>query len=360
MSYFVSRNGPFHCEHQFILQKNAAMIKLFVFAISISFYWACKSASTQGSESSSKGPVLASWNDGDNKKAIIDFVNRTTKQGSADFIPVGDRIACFDNDGTLWGEQPAYYQLFFAIDRVKVMAPLHPEWNTKEPFASILKDDMKGFMASGEKGIFEVIMETHAGITTDEFDNAVRDWLAKSKHPKTGKPYNQMTYKPMVELLDYLRANGYKTFIVSGGGVDFMRVWTEVAYGIPRYQVVGSSGKTKYEVKDGVPVLIKLPEVNFIDDKDGKPVGIHQYIGKRPVFTAGNSDGDFAMLQYTTTGTGYPRLGMIVHHTDSLREYAYDRHSHIGTLNMGLDSAAKYHIRIIDMKNDWKTIYSFQ
>jgi phosphoglycolate phosphatase-like HAD superfamily hydrolase len=303
---------------------------------------------------------LPSWNDGASKKAIVDFVTKTTKEGSADFIPVADRIACFDNDGCLWAEQPMYFQLAFAIDRAKALAPEHPEWKSKQPFKALLEGDMKTVLAGGEKALMEIVMIAHAGMTTDEFEKTVKDWMATATHPKSGKHYNEMIYQPMVELLNYLRANGYKTFIVSGGGVDFMRPWVEQAYGIPPDQVVGSSGKVKYAVVDGKPVLFKLPELNFIDDKEGKPVGIHQYIGKRPVFTAGNSDGDYAMLQWTSTATGYPRFGMIVHHTDSLREWAYDRISRIGHLERGLDDAAKYHWLIADMKQDWKIIYPFE
>lgn len=301
---------------------------------------------------------LPSWNDGSSKKSILDFVNKTTKEDNADFIPVADRIACFDNDGTLWSEQPLYFQFFFAMDRIKAMAPQHPEWKTKQPYKALLEGDVKTVMSGGEKALLQILMTAHAGITTDVFDKTVKEWMATAMHPVTKKHYNEMIYQPMVELLNYLRANGYKTFIVSGGGVDFMRAWTEQAYGIPPDQVVGSSGKVKYEVgEDGTPVLIKLPEVNFIDDKEGKAVGIHQYIGKRPVFTAGNSDGDYAMLQWTSTATGYPRFGMIVHHTDSVREFAYDRQSQIGRLEKGLDDAAKYNWVLVDMKNDWKDIF---
>lgn len=309
------------------------------------------------SETASSDP-LPSWNDGGAKKSIIDFVTKTTKEGSADLIPVADRIACFDNDGTLWCEQPMYFQLAFAIDRIKAMAPKHPEWKTKQPFKALLEGDMKTVMAGGEKSLIQIVMTAHSGMTTDEFAKTVTDWMASATHPKTGKHYNEMVYQPIIELLNYLRSNGYKTFIVSGGGTDFMRPWTEQVYGIPPEQVVGSSGKVKFEVKeDGIPVLIKLPEINFVDDKEGKPVGIHQHIGKRPVFTAGNSDGDYAMLQYTSTGSG-PRFGMIVHHTDSTREYSYDRQSHIGQLNKGLDDATKYNWLIVDMKNDWKKIFA--
>jgi phosphoglycolate phosphatase-like HAD superfamily hydrolase len=303
---------------------------------------------------------LPSWNDGASKQSIIDFVTKTTKEGSADFIPVADRIACFDNDGTLWSEQPMYFQLAFAIDRIKALAPEHPEWKTKQPFKALLEGDLKTVLAGGEKSLMGILMTTHAGMTTDAFEKTVKDWMATATHPKTGKHYNEMIYQPMVELLHYLRANDYKTFIVSGGGVDFMRPWVAQAYGIPPDQVIGSSGKVKYDVVDGKPVLLKLPELNFIDDKEGKPVGIHQYIGKRPVFTAGNSDGDYAMLLWTSSAAEYPRFGMIVHHTDSIREFAYDSTSHIGHLERGLDDAAKYHWLIADMKQDWKIIYPFE
>ena len=299
---------------------------------------------------------LPSWNEGVSKKSITDFVTKTTQDGNKEFIPVTDRIACFDNDGTLWTEQPMYFQLAFAIDRIKAMAPEHPEWKTTQPFQALLEGDMKTVMAGGEKALLQIVMTTHAGMTTEEFSKTVKDWMATAKHPKTGKHYNEMIYQPMVELLNYLRSNGYKTFIVSGGGVDFMRPWAEQAYGIPPYQVIGSSGKVKYEIINGNPVLTKLPEINFIDDKEGKPVGIHQYIGKRPVFTAGNSDGDYAMLQYTSSSSE-PHFGMIVHHTDSVREWTYDRKSHIGNLEKGLDDAPKYNWLIVDMKSDWKIIY---
>ncbi|NCA86117.1 MAG: haloacid dehalogenase-like hydrolase [Clostridia bacterium] len=300
---------------------------------------------------------LPSWNEGSSKEAIITFVTKTTKEGGADFIPIADRIACFDNDGTLWSEQPMYFQLAFAIDQIKAMAPQHPEWKTTQPFQAVLEGDMETVMAGGEKALLQIIANTHAGMTTDVFERAVKDWMASASHPTTKKHYNEMIYQPMVELLNYLRANGYKTFIVSGGGIDFMRPWVEQAYGIPPDQVVGSSGKVKYDLVDDKPVLIKLPELNFIDDKEGKPVGIHQYIGKRPVFTAGNSDGDYQMLQWTSTATGYPRFGLIVHHTDAEREWAYDRQSHIGKLDKGLDDATKYNWLIVDMKSDWAKIY---
>lgn len=324
---------------------------LFIFLLT-----SCHPKEKQPDRENSNAP-LPSWNDGPTKQAIIDFVTNTTKEGNADFIPVADRIACFDNDGTLWSEQPLYFQFAFALDQVKSQAPQHSDWKNRQPFKAVLEDDLKTALAGGEKAMLEIVMATHAGMTTEEFDQTVINWMATATHPKTGKHYNEMIFQPMVELLNYLRANEYKTFIVSGGGVDFMRAWVEQAYGIPPDQVVGSSIKVKYDTLNGKPVLIKIPELNFIDDKEGKPVGIHQYIGKRPVFTVGNSDGDYAMLQWTTTATGYPRFGMIVHHTDSIREWAYDRDSKIGKLEYGLKDAAKYNWKIVDMKEDWKNIY---
>ncbi len=303
-----------------------------------------------------KSTNLASWNEGSAKKSIIDFVNKTTTKGSKDFIPVADRIACFDNDGTLWSEQPLYFQFFFAIDRIKAMAPQHPEWKTKEPFKSILEGNLKAALAGGEHSIVEIVMATHAGMSTAEFDKIVSDWIETAKHPGTGLRFIDMVYQPMLELLNYLRSNGYKTFIVSGGGVDFLRVWAEKVYGIPPYQVVGSSAKVKYDNSNNQPGLIKLPELNFIDDKSGKPVGIHQYIGKVPVFTAGNSDGDYEMLQYTSTRST-PHFGLIIRHTDAAREFAYDRNSSIGKLDKGLDDAAKYNWLVVDMQKDWKQVF---
>jgi len=336
---------------------------MLLFTVIVAFAFGCNQPQTKTGNAKQETTVatdpLPSWNEGLSKKSIVDFVNNSTKEGGSNFIPVADRIACFDNDGCLWSEQPMYFQLAFAIDRVKAMAPQHPDWKTIQPFKAILEGDMKTVMAGGEKALMQIVMTTHAGMTTDEFDKTVKDWMATATHPKTGKHYNEMIFQPMVELLNYLRANGFKTFIVSGGGVDFMRPWVEQAYGIPPDQVVGSSGKVKYDTLNGKSVLIKLPEINFIDDKEGKPVGIHQYIGKRPVFTAGNSDGDYAMLQYTSTQSG-PHFGMIVHHTDSLREWAYDRISSIGRLEKGLDDAQKYGWLIVDMKQDWKKIFPFE
>jgi hypothetical protein len=299
---------------------------------------------------------LPSWNEGAAKRSIIDFVRATTTPENADFVPPAERIAVFDNDGTLWAEQPLYFQAFFTFDRIRALAPQHPEWQTQEPFASILKGDIKTALAGGEHALLEMVMATHAGMTTDEFDAIVTDWISTAKHPTTGKRYTQMIYQPMLEVLAYLRANGFKTFIVSGGGIDFMRPWTAGIYGVPPEQVVGSSGKTKFELRDGKPVLIKLPEVNFIDDKGGKPVGIHQHIGQQPIIAFGNSDGDMQMLQWTTAGSG-KRLGLYVHHDDAQREWAYDRQSSVGRLDAGLDAAQKEGWVVISMQNDWRQIY---
>lgn len=300
--------------------------------------------------------ALPSWNDGEAKRAIMDFVEKTTTQGSPDFVPPAQRIATFDNDGCLWAEQPAYFQLIFAIDRVKAMAADHPEWQEQEPFKSAIAGDMEGLMAIGKEGLAKILAASHTGMTTDEFADSVRRWLDTARHPTTGKKYTQMVYKPMLELLEYLRANGYKTFIVSGGGIDFLRVFAEEVYGIPPEQVVGTSVAAKYEIRDGVPMLIKQPEGLFVDDKEGKPVGIHQHIGRRPVFAAGNSDGDFQMLEYTTAGDG-PRFAMLVHHTDADREWAYGRDSHIGRLERGLDEAEQRGWVVVDMARAWNTIF---
>jgi len=303
---------------------------------------------------------LPSWNDTAPKKAIVAFVERVTKEGSPDFVPPAERIATFDNDGTLWCEQPIYFQLMFAFDRVKALAPQHPEWKTKEPFASLLKGDVKGALAGGEKAIFQIVAATHTGMSTEEFEKIVKDWIATAKHPKFKRPLTECIYQPMVELLAYLRANGFKTFIVSGGGIEFMRPWTEKVYGVPPEQVVGSSVKTKYEMRDGKPVLMRLPEMNFIDDKTGKPVGINEHIGRRPVAAFGNSDGDQQMLEWTQAGDG-ARLMMLVHHDDPVREFAYGAESKIGTFSDALMAEAKKDDwTVISMKDDWKTIFPFE
>ena len=300
--------------------------------------------------------ALPSWNDTAPKKAIIAFVEKVTKEGSSDFVPPNERIATFDNDGTLWAEQPLYFQFLFAIDRVKGLAPQHPEWKTREPFASLLKGDMKTALTGGEHAFLEIVAATHSGMTTEEFDRIVKEWLATAKHPKTGRLYTEMVYQPMLELLAYLRENGFKTFIVSGGGVEFMRTFADKIYGIPPEQVVGSTGKLKFDLRDGTPVLVKLPEVQFIDDKDGKPVGIQMNIGHRPIAAFGNSDGDLQMLQWTAAGSG-ARFCLYVHHTDAEREWAYDRNSSIGRLDKGLDEAKAKGWTVVSMKDDWKTIF---
>jgi phosphoglycolate phosphatase-like HAD superfamily hydrolase len=301
---------------------------------------------------------LPSWNDTATKKAIVTFVERVTKQGSPDLVPEAERIATFDNDGTLWAEQPMYFQLLFALDRVKLLAPQHPEWATEEPFASLLKGDVKSALAGGEPAILKIVMVTHTGMDTVEFDQIVRDWIATAKHPITKRLYTEMVYQPMLELVAYLRANGFKTFIVSGGGIDFMRPWTDRVYGIPPEQVVGSSGKTKFELRDGKPVLMRLPEVDFIDDGPGKPVGINEHIGRRAIAAFGNSDGDLQMLEWAKGGGGV-RFALIVHHTDAEREWAYDRNSSVGKLDKALDVAEAEGWTVVDMKNDWNKIFPF-
>ena len=303
---------------------------------------------------------LPSWNDGPTKQAIAEFVARVTQQGGPDFVPPAERIATFDNDGTLWVEHPMYTQLAFILDRVKVLAPLHPEWTDKQPFKAVLEGDMKALNESGERGIVELGMATHAGMTTEEFQKIVTDWLATARDPRFKRPYTELVYQPMIELLAYLRANGFKTFIVSGGGVEFMRPWTERIYGVPPEQVVGSSIKTKFQMRDGQPELFRLPEVNFVDDGPGKPVGINEYIGRRPIAAFGNSDGDLEMLQWTTMAGSGARFGLIVHHTDAEREYAYDRATSFGRLDKALDAAAMNKWAVVDMKNDWKRIFAFE
>jgi hypothetical protein len=302
---------------------------------------------------------LASWNESAAKQSILDFVAAVTREGSPDFVPVPHRIATFDNDGTLWCEQPMYVQLAFALDRVKELAPMHPEWKNKQPFAAALEGDMKAVAESGERGMLELVMATHAGMTSDEFEKIVTEWLAKVRHPRFNRPYTDLVYQPMVELLAYLRASGFKTFIVSGGGVEFMRPWSEQVYGVPPEQVVGSSIKTKFQMRRDIPVLFRLSEINFIDDKGGKPVGINEYIGRRPIAAFGNSDGDLEMLQWATKAAGR-RLGLVVHHTDAEREYAYDRASSFGRLDAVLDAAPINHWAVASMKDDWKRVFGFE
>jgi len=299
---------------------------------------------------------LTSWNDGAAKQAILDFVQRVTTEGGSDFVPPPDRIAVFDNDGTLWSEWPFYFQGLFVFDRVRKLALQHPEWKDKQPFKAVLDNDMKALAAAGEKGQVELVMATHADMTTEEFERIVRDWITTARHPKFNLPYTQLVFQPMLELLAFLRANDFKTFIISGGGIEFMRTFSEEVYGIPPEQVMGSSIVTKYEVRDGKPVLVREPTMDFIDDREGKPVGINQFIGRRPIAAFGNSDGDFAMLEWVTTGAGQ-RFGLLVHHDDSVREFAYDRASAVGKLDRGLDEAPKRGWTLVSIKNDWKRVF---
>ncbi|MEO1129940.1 MAG: HAD family hydrolase [Planctomycetota bacterium] len=302
---------------------------------------------------------LDSWNDTQPREDIADFVARVSTSGSPDYVPPSERIAVFDNDGTLWAEQPAYFQLLFAMDRVRAMAPEHPEWRRTQPFKAVLEGDKDALIASGKKGLLEIVATTHTGMTTAEFDETVRTWITTARHPDTGQLYSDMIYAPMLELLEYLRANGFKTFIVSGGGIDFMRVFAEEVYGIPPEQIIGSSIKTEFAMTPDGPVIRRLPEINFIDDKEGKPVGIHMHIGRRPILAGGNSDGDHQMLQWTAAGDG-PSLCLLVHHTDAQREWAYDRDSHIGRLDAALDQARADGWTIIDMKNDWSRVFVWE
>lgn len=299
---------------------------------------------------------LSSWNEGPSKTAITDFVQRVTTEGTADFVPSAERIAVFDNDGTLWSEQPAYFQLLFAMDRVRQLAPQHPEWRATQPFKAVLDGDMHALAESGKQGLLELVMATHAGMTTEEFETIVKDWIATAKHPTTKRPFTEMVYQPMLELLEYLRAKGFKTYIVSGGGIEFMRVFAEEVYGVPPEQVVGSSIKTEFQMRSTGPVIKRLPEIDFIDDKEGKPIAIHKFIGRRPIAAFGNSDGDLQMLQWTAAGEGL-RFCLYVHHTDADREWAYDRESHIGKLDKGLNEASERGWTVVDMKRDWRVVH---
>jgi len=324
----------------------------FITCVLAAFVYAALSTTVQAAD------PLPSWNDGVAKKSILQFVGNVTEKGSPDFVSPADRIAVFDNDGTLWAEQPIYFQALFASDRVKALASQHPEWKDRQPFKAILENDRKALLASGEKGAMEVIMTSHAGVTTEQFQRIVKEWLATAKHPRFNRPFTDLVYQPILELLAYLREKGFKTYIVSGGGVEFMRPWTEKVYGIPPEHVVGSSIKLKFEMRDGKPVLMRLPEIDFVDDGPGKPVGIQKFIGRRPIAAFGNSDGDHQMLQWTAAGEG-PRFMLIVHHTDAEREWAYDRQSPIGRLDKALDEAERRGWTLVDMKNDWKRVFPF-
>jgi phosphoserine phosphatase len=324
------------------IHRTGPVVALYVFAST----WACALAEAQ----------LPSWNEGAAKRAIVAFVERVTTEGGPDFVPPHERIAAFDNDGTLWCEQPMYFQMIFAFDRIKALAADHPEWNDLEPYKFVLAGDLQKFGATGQKGLLDIIAATHTGMTVDEFHATVEEWIRTARHPRFQRPYNQCIYQPMHELLVYLRAHGFKTFIVSGGGVEFMRPWVGKAYGIPPDQVVGSSGVVKYDLRDGKPVLMKEAKVEFIDDGPGKPVGINRFIGRRPIMAFGNSDGDYEMLRWATAGEG-PRFGLIVHHTDSEREYAYDFPSPVGQLKRALEEAPARGWIVVSMKQDWKIIF---
>lgn len=299
---------------------------------------------------------LPSWHDSERKAAIVAFVESVSNPDHADFVPAGERIAVFDNDGTLWAEQPVYFQLLFAMDRIHALADQHPEWQTEEPFASVLRGDVAGALGGGHEALFALINATHGDQSATAFAASVAAWVETARHPTTERPYTSMVYQPMLELLDYLRAHEFTVFIVSGGGIDFMRVFAESVYGVPPHQVIGSQLVAEYEVRDGVPMIVKQPEVFAIDDKAGKPVMIHQHIGRRPIFAAGNSDGDFQMLEWSTAGDG-PRFGLLVHHTDAEREWAYDRESHIGQLVRGLDEAEQRGWTVVDMAADWASVF---
>jgi len=338
--------------------------KILFYVLAILFITSgCKNENSESPITSQENQIIAdplvSWNEGSTKSAIIDYVEDVTNSESSNFIPVTDRIATFDNDGNLWAEQPAYFQLFFAIDRVKAMAVNNPEWKNTQPFKAVLEDDMEELKKQGEHGLIQLVMATHAGNTTDEFDEDVKDWVKTAKHPTKNVGYDKLVYQPMLELLQYLRANDFKTYIVSGGGVDFMRAFVTEIYGIPEEQIIGSRIKTEFDYNNGNPVIKRLPELDFIDDKEGKPLNIQKIIGKKPVFASGNSDGDLQMMQYAASNK-YKSFMLYVHHTDSIREWAYDRDSHIGRLDKGLDQANKDGWTVIDMKNDWNVIYPFQ
>lgn len=333
---------------------------MYVLLVLVTGIWvSCSTGSGEQSSLNKHEDPLPSWNEGVVKTAIVDFVTTTTDPKSKSFIPKDERIVTFDNDGTLWSEQPMYFQFLFAMDRIRQMSPEHPEWKEQQPFKAVLENDMETVKESGVKGLLTLTLTSHSGVTTEEFSRIVKDWIDTAKHPSTGRLYKEMVYQPMLEVLDYLRTNGFKTYIVSGGGLDFMRPWTEEVYGIPPEQVVGSSGKYAFRFKNDAPEIVKLPEIDFIDDKEGKPLGIHKFIGRKPVAAFGNSDGDLQMLKWTASGTGQ-RLMVYIHHTDAEREWAYDRDSHIGRLDQGLDEAIAKGWIIVEMEKDWKVIYPYE
>lgn len=337
--------------------KLIAALSILIFSV---LFTGCSVANDEKSDvQTSKSDQLVSWNDGSSKTLIIDYVESVTNEGSKSYVPVSERIAVFDNDGTLWSEQPAYFQLFFAIDRIKAMAPQHPEWKNEQPFKAVLENDMESLMKEGEAGLIKLVMVSHAGMSVAEFERVVKEWVANAKHLTKDKFYTELVYQPMLELLEYLRNNGFKTYIVSGGGVDFMRAIVTEVYGIPEEQIIGSTIKTQFVYNNGSPEIERLPELDFIDDKEGKPINIQKIIGKKPIFCGGNSDGDLAMMQWTASND-YKSFMLYVHHTDSIREWAYDRNSHIGRFDKGLDQALRDNWTVVDMANEWKFIYPFE
>ena len=302
---------------------------------------------------------LTSWNEGPAKRAILQFVAAVTTPGSPDLVPAEERIAVFDNDGTLWAEQPLYFQIVFMLDQVKRAAPQHPEWKDDPAFKALVAHDQKALAALGMKPVLKLLAAANSGMTTAEYDRLVRQWLATAKEPRFKVAYTELVYLRMQELLTYLRANGFKTFIVSGGSIEFMRPWAENAYGIPPEQVIGTISDVQFSIKDGQPILTRLPKISFLDDGAGKPAGIYRAIGRQPIFAFGNSDGDLQMLQWTQSGKGKRFMGL-VHHTDATREWAYDRQSKVGKLDKALDAAAANGWTVVDMARDWNKVFSFQ
>ena len=334
---------------------------LIYFALPVFLLFSCKEQPGSSEKVLTDGieDPLPSWNDGDSKKAVISYVESIIDTASSSFIPVSERIAAFDNDGTLWSEQPAYFQLFFALDRIKEMAPEHPEWKNEEPFKSVLENDMESFAKQGMEGLLKIVMVSHAGMESEDFKSLVAEWISTAQHPTKKVKYTNLVYQPMIELMNYLRENDFKVYIVSGGGIDFMRVFASDVYDVPSEQVIGSRLKTEFIIKEGKPGIYRLPELDFIDDKEGKPLNIQKIIGKKPVFVGGNSDGDLAMMQWAHSNS-YKNFNLYVHHTDSIREWAYDRQSHIGRLDKGLEEAAQKGWTVVDMSKDWKVVYPFE
>ncbi len=330
-----------------------------LFLLIFSLFYACTTTEKEEQTTPVVGEVLPSWNTGNVKTEIMEFVEEVCDSSSVNFIPIADRIATFDNDGTLWAEQPMYFQLLFAIQRIKDMAPEHPEWTKEEPYKSILTEDFESLMKQGPSALYSLIYTSHAGNTTEEFEQIVSKWISTAKHPTSQKLYTEMVYQPMLELINYLQQKRFKVFIVSGGGLDFMRAWCEDVYGIPKDQVVGSTTVTEYDYNKGEPVIRRKAEMEFLNDKEGKPISIHKYIGRNPAIAVGNSDGDLQMLRWGDSNS-FKSLQIYVHHTDSVREWAYDRNSAIGHFDKGLDEAKNKNWVIIDMEKDWKIIYPFQ